>query len=149
MFERLTESNSRDPYKDPPLTREDFERAEAVIRKFARHFAGTEHGRAFAACVRLLSKLDTDPGSDVARQRGYLLRHLRANEPRYALHAGLKVFALAFVDDAKQFVKHRSQLGEKTTGHPLRDPWLSISYILNLYGGKEPDLDLVLSDLSK
>lgn len=51
MFERLTESNSRDPYKDPPLTREDFERAEAVIRKFARHFAGTEHGRAFAACA--------------------------------------------------------------------------------------------------
>ncbi|PBB30592.1 hypothetical protein CK214_19055 [Mesorhizobium sp. WSM3882] len=132
-----------------PPTQDDIANALATIQRFARHFSGTEEGRAFFACARLLTKLHSNPESHASRQRGFRLRRLRATDSHYAACVGFPSFARAFVDNARHYLRHRSQFDNNQSGRPLRQPWLSISYIIDLYGGKEPDLDIVMGDLSK
>ncbi|WP_155924184.1 hypothetical protein [Mesorhizobium sp. L2C066B000] len=100
----------------PPPTRDDIEHAQAIIQKFARHFVGTGEGRTFAECAKLLSKLDINPKSCAARQRGYRLRRLRTDESRYAARAGFQIFARAFLEDAWRYEAHRSQYDDIETG---------------------------------
>ncbi|RWB72951.1 MAG: hypothetical protein EOQ50_18460 [Mesorhizobium sp.] len=145
---------SRPIYGDPvppPLNRQGIENAQAIIRKIAEHFIGTDEGRAFGECARLLSKLEIIPESSGERQRerGYRLRHLRINEARYVGCTGDRTFARAFVDDAKHYLRHRSQYDDKQTGRPLRDPWLSVSHIIDLCGGEVPHLDTIRRDIRK
>lgn len=145
---RLNRPRCGDDVEHPP-TQKDIANALATVQRFARHFSGTDEGRTLVACAKLLSKLDSNPESDTTRQRGYRLRRLRANEPRYAACNGPQTFARTLVDDAKHYLRNRSQYDDEQTRRPLRDPWQSISRIVDLYGGKAPDIDIIVLDLRK
>lgn len=154
MFDRIQKAGSCSAYGDPvppPLNRQGIASATAIIRKLAEHFIGTDEGRVLWECDRLLSGLDIIPESSTERQRerGYRLRHLRMNEPRYVECTADRTFARAFVDDAKHYLRHRSQYDDKQTGRPLRDPWLSVSHIIDLCGGDAPHPDTVRRDIRK
>lgn len=135
----------------PPLNRQGIESAQAIIRKLAEHFIGTDEGRVLRECDRLLSALDVIPENSGERQRarGLRFRHLRTNEPRYACCTGDRTFARAFVADAKHYLRHRSQYDDRQTGTPLLDPWRSIAHIVELCGGEVPHHDTIRRDIRK
>lgn len=128
----MTSSTRRRLFRNSPDT--SLEQARAELLRSARSFCQNS---------------DINPKSCAARQRGYRLRRLRTDESRYAACAGFQIFARAFLEDARRYEAHRSQYDDIETGRPLRDPWLSISQIVHLYGDEEPDLQDAMRDLGK
>lgn len=154
MLDHADRPARRATYGDPvppPLNRQGIHRAQAIIRKLAEHFIGTDEGRVLRECDRLLAGLDIIPENSGERQRarGLRLRHLRMNEPRYAECTGDRTFARSLVADAKHYLRHRSQYDDKQTGTPLLDPWRSVAHIIELCGGEVPHLDTIRRDIRK
>ncbi|MER9815109.1 hypothetical protein [Mesorhizobium sp. M0129] len=148
MLDRTNRSPNR-PAVAPPLNRQGIENARAHIRRIAAHFIGTDDGRALEVADRLLSAVKVIPESSGKRQgeRGYRLRYLREDLPRYAECNSVRSFVRAFLDDAHHYLKHRSKYDDKLTGLPRLDPWLSVARIIELCDGDVPSFDTIRRDL--